>query len=63
MTTAGVGNPVLSVIEDVSVVGLIVLAVLVPVLALLAVAVAIVLGVRAAARAVGRRRPLPRTSL
>ena len=58
VTTAGVGNPVLSVIEDVGVVGLLLLAVLVPLLALLFVAVAVVLGVRTAV-ALLRRRARP----
>lgn len=61
VTTAGVGNPILSVIEDVGVVALIVLAVLFPVLALVVVAATIVLGLRAVI-SILRRRARPATS-
>lgn len=59
-TTAGLGNPVLSVLEDLGVVLMLVAAVLVPLLALLAVLVALFVAGRGVWRlARGRRRGRP----
>lgn len=54
-TTGGIGNPVLSVLEDVGVVGLIVLAVLLPIVAIVLVAGILWLSARRGARLVRRR--------
>lgn len=45
-TTAGVGSPVLSVLEDLTAVGLVVVAVLIPILALVLVALLLAVAVR-----------------
>jgi hypothetical protein len=55
-TTAGLGNPILSVLEDVSVITLIVLAVVLPLVALVAVALAFYLIARGISRLVRARR-------
>jgi hypothetical protein len=55
-TTGGLANPVLSVLEDLSVVGLIVAAVLVPLLALILAAVALTFAVRGVVKWVRRAR-------
>jgi hypothetical protein len=55
-TTAGLGNPFLSVLEDVGVVSLIVLAVVLPLVALIAVAAALYLSARGIAGLVRARR-------
>lgn len=58
-TTVGVGNPVVSILEDVAVIALVVLAVIVPVVALVLLvllAVAFFLAIRWAVRLVRRRK-------
>lgn len=55
-TTAGLGNPFLSVLEDIGVVSLVVLAVVLPLIALVAVAAALYLSMRGIVRLVRGRR-------
>jgi hypothetical protein len=61
-TTGGLGNPVLSIAEDVAAVASIVIGFLAPLLALALMAVAIFFLVRLAFRMRGRRRAAPRES-
>jgi hypothetical protein len=56
LTTGGLANPLLSVFEDLGVVGLIVVAVLAPIVALILVTFALVFAVRGATRWVQRLR-------
>ncbi|MEX2529695.1 MAG: DUF4126 domain-containing protein [Gemmatimonadota bacterium] len=58
LATGGMGNPVLSALEDVGVVGLIVLAVLLPIVSLALVALVLWLSVRGIAKLL-RRLPVP----
>jgi Domain of unknown function (DUF4126) len=55
-TTAGIGNPVMSVIEDLGVSGLIVLAFVVPLVALVITVILLVLTGRGIGGVLGRRR-------
>lgn len=55
--TGGLGNPVLSVLEDVGVVGLILLAVLLPIVALVVLALVLWLSIRGVVRLFRRETP------
>lgn len=62
VATAGIGGPVASTIEDVGAVGLTLMALLAPVLAVVALVAVAVIGSRVAAKRIALRRPLAWTA-
>lgn len=55
-TTAGVGSPILSVLEDLTAVGLVIVAVVIPILALILVGLLLLVAFRGLKALLGRRR-------